>query len=146
MYMSANQNSENTYCYNADVENNHVVAQYVYDRKTVANGNSEYIVLNPKIKYDYVYDSEDRLITRTTSRWDGGEWQPCDKMEYEYTPMGYCVTLSHWDLFRQRFNKPEVKTVYTLMPDDTHLNVSTYICHNYGKPDELINSIVVSNA
>ena len=111
MYMNAQQNSESTYCYNADVENNHVVAQYVYDQSTVANWSSDCIVLKPKVKHDYVYDSEDRLITRTTSRWDGAEWQPCDQMEYEYTATGYCVTLSHWDIFQHRFKMPEAKTV-----------------------------------
>lgn len=145
MYMNAKENSESTYCYNADVENNHVMAQYVYDQSTVANGNSDCIVLKPKVRHDYVYDSEDRLVARTTSRWDGVEWQPCDQMEYEYTPMGYCVTLSHWDLFRHRFKKPEAKTVYTRMPDDAHLNVDTYICNKNGKTEELISSIVVSD-
>ncbi len=145
MYMNAQQNSESTYCYNADVENNHVVAQYVYDQSTVANWSSDCIVLKPKVKHDYVYDSEDRLITRTTSRWDGAEWQPCDQMEYEYTPTGYCVTLSHWDILQQRFKMPEAKTVYTRMPDDRNVNVSTYVSHRHDKTFELISSVVVSN-
>ena len=141
MYMNATKNSENTYCYNADVENNHVMAQYIYDQSTVLNGDSECTILKPKVKHDYVYDSEDRLKTRTTSRWDGTEWQPCDQMEYEYTTTGYCVTLSHWDLLRERFMKPEAKTVYSLMTD----NVSSCICYKHGKTKELISSIVESN-
>ena len=145
MYMNAQQNSESTYCYNADVENNHVVAQYVYDQSTVANWSSDCIVLKPKVKHDYVYDSEDRLITRTTSRWDGAEWQPCDQMEYEYTATGYCVTLSHWDIFQHRFKMPEAKTVYTRMPDNTNVNVSTYVSHRHSKTFELISSVVVSD-
>ena len=112
LYMNAAQNNESDYCYNADIENNHVVAQYVYNRFTVPNGNSECVVLKPKLKHHYDYDTEGRLLVRTTSNWNGSEWQPTDKLEYKYTPTGYSVALSHWDMLRQHFTQPVATTVY----------------------------------
>ena len=76
MYMDAAQNSESDYCYHADIDSNRVVAQYVYDQSKVSYGDTECLVLKPKIKHDYTYDSENRLIARITSKWDGSEWQP----------------------------------------------------------------------
>jgi len=112
-YMNAAQNTESEFCYNADIENNHVVSQYVYDRAQNQNPTSKAVILTPKKKYDYTYDEDDRLLARTTSRWDGKEWQPTDRLEYEYSPVGYSIALSRWDAECQNFTEPLAKTVYT---------------------------------
>lgn len=113
MYMDASQNSESDYCYHADIDSNRVVAQYVYGKSKVSYGDSECLVLKPKIKHDYTYDSNDRLISRITSKWEGGEWQPREKMEYEYMATGYAVKLSRWDQLFRHFKQPMEKVVYS---------------------------------
>ena len=129
MYINAVQDNNNVYYYNADIENNQVVAEYVYNQTTVPSKSNDCVILKPKQKYDYSYDEANRLVARVTSRWNGEDWQPANRLEYEYTTDGYTMSLSRWDTQQQHFSEPIAKTVYAKTPYENEpiASISTYV-------------------
>ena len=63
MYMNLVTDGTNTnYCYNAEIDNGRVMAMTVYNN----HGES----LEAKVKHEYLYDSEDRLVRKETLKWN----------------------------------------------------------------------------
>jgi len=126
MCMNTAAEKENVFYYNTEMEGDKVVAKYVYKQVSVPDASSAYLVLEPRRKYDYGYDAQDRLLVRVTHRWDGRRWHPDSRLEYLYTDSGYTVSLSYWDKGKRCFMSPVSKTTYTDMPEPGAVEVSTY--------------------
>lgn len=90
MYMSASQNMNSNYWYNAEMEDGIVKTIYVFE-----NNNEQ---LTRKLAYHYEYDTQGRLTEKTVCRWDEWtkEYQPEYKLEMTYQSDGYELARSVW--------------------------------------------------
>ncbi len=124
--MNTAQEEKTDFYHNTEIENNHIVAQYIYKKVAVPYENKVYQMLEPHRMYDYNYDAEERLSVRTSHHWNGQQWGPESRLEYTYADDGYSVSISYWDKNKQRFSSPMYKTVYTEMPDRTAVQICNY--------------------
>ena len=127
-YQNAVNNTDGKYCYNADVEQGVVRTQYVYLKVKEGRGRHAIQTLRPHLKYQYDYDNEGRLLTRTTQLWnrDLADWQPTCQLSYTYLPGQNIVECSYWDSLSQSFLHPQSKVVYEVLPNASIGFVSNY--------------------
>ena len=127
-YQNAVNNTDGKYCYNADVEQGVVRTQYVYLKVKEGRGRHAIQTLRPHLKYQYDYDNEGRLLTRTTQLWNGdlADWQPTCQLSYTYLPGQNIVECSYWDSLGQSFEHPQSKVVYEVLPNASIGFVSNY--------------------
>jgi hypothetical protein len=123
MYLNAS--STGKYYYNADIENNKVCSMTVYDK------DGDY--LDAKLKYEYLYDNEDRLTRKVVSRWNYSKdkWTNDCCYCYEYTDEGCTVERMKWDEKKHDFDIPLDKAVYSMLVDKVTA-VAQYEWNNNG--------------
>ena len=113
-YQNAVNTIQNEYFYNSEMENGKIINLYVY--RSDNTGSSS---IRPTLKYHYEYDEADRLVSRTTSKWDGAimKWVVDNCLNYAYNSNGYSVEMCKWNEMTKQFVKPSEKKIYSISTD-----------------------------
>jgi len=106
--LAAITNVSNDYAYNVKNENNVVTEQVVY--KVDESGK----YLTNHIKYDFSYDSQNRLSTKTTLRWNSRseKWENSSQLSYTYNNDDCIVEYARWNKKTKDFSEVSEKVVY----------------------------------
>ena len=128
MYLSAAENSNSSYYYNADME----------------NGDSE--VLTSKLAYNYTYDEQDRLVKKEVMRWNSvsGKWENDYSLDLIYNEDGYELSRSVWDKRTQAYLPTTEKAVYQYVTDQV-VAVNYLRRHDSQEQFEWVDSMLVMN-
>lgn len=61
--------------------------------------NTDGKYLTNKLRYDYSYDEQDRLVEKTAMLWNAKKmtWEPDFRLDFAYTDSGYSVERRDWD-------------------------------------------------
>lgn len=100
--------AQNNFITNEEVKNNLVVSRTTYKQ----DGN----YLHNHMRYEFAYDEQNRLISKTASKWDGtvDKWIPYFQMTYRYEANEVIMSYARWNESRETFNKDKKETVYEL--------------------------------
>ena len=90
-YVSAINDANTPYFYNAEIENDQIKTMYVLEN----DGET----LQQKIEYDYKYDAQGRLTCKEAKRFNvvSGKFVPDFKLNYTYTTDGYYMERCNWN-------------------------------------------------
>ena len=113
MYMNLVTDVTNTnYCYNAEIDNGRVMAMTVY--------NNHGVSLEAKVRHEYLYDSEDRLVRKETLKWNSltASWEKYSCLDYSYVDGSYTVEKMMWDNTRNEYADAGEYSHYTVLLDN----------------------------
>ena len=113
MYMNLVTDVTNTnYCYNAEIENGRVMAMTVY--------NNHGLTIDAKVRHEYLYDSEDRLVRKETLKWNSvtASWEKFSCLDYCYDGDSYTVEKMMWDNTRNEYAEAGEYSHYTVLLDN----------------------------
>lgn len=113
MYMNLVTDVTNTnYCYNAEIENGRVMAMTVY--------NNHGLTIDAKVRHEYLYDSEDRLVRKETLKWNPvtASWEKFSCLDYSYDEDCYTVEKMMWDNTRNEYAEAGEYSHYTVLLDN----------------------------
>ena len=110
--------AQNNFITNEEVKNNLVVSRTIYKQ----DGN----YLHNHMRYEFAYDEQNRLISKTASKWDGtvDKWIPYFQMTYRYEANEVIMSYARWNESQETFSKDKKETVYELY--ENHIPVA---CH-----------------
>ena len=119
MYMSAAQNVDSKYYYNADIENGIVKTLYVFDKSDNC--------LNKKMAYHFDYDEMGRLTEKTVCKWNQwkNEYKPDYRLQLTYCDNSYEVLHTKWDAKHNEWKSNSEKAIYHI--DNGHLLSVNYL-------------------
>ena len=143
VYEQAMNGTEGDFAYN--VERNadgRIATAFVYERRWGRRGA---VSLKPRYQYDYAYDADGLLLSRTTRRWHQGQWVCTGRLDYTTTTGAYSVEYSRWNPRKGSFDEPLDKTTYTLLPDTSVNHVYTYHRAAGSQPYQLAWLVAVNN-
>lgn len=123
VYDDAVMRNECEFAYDAEYDGDAITTLYVYKKKQWRRGD---VTLTPTYQYQYAYDADGRLLSRTTLRWYNGEWLTMGRLDYTVALATYSVEYSRWNPRRQQFDRPAEKMTYTLIGDCAVDRVSCY--------------------
>lgn len=97
---------------NEEVKNNLVVSKTIYKQ----DGNYLYNHLH----YEFAYDDQNRLVSKTATKWDGtaDKWVPYFQMTYRYEVGEVVMSYARWNEADQSYNKDVKQTIYELDKDN----------------------------
>lgn len=100
--------AQNNFITNEEVKNNLVVSRTIYKQ----DGN----YLHNHMRYEFTYDEQNRLISKTASKWDGtvDKWIPYFQMTYRYEANEVIMSYARWSESQETFSKDKKETVYEL--------------------------------
>lgn len=100
--------AQNNFITNEEVKNNLVVSRTIYKQ----DGN----YLHNHMHYEFTYDEQNRLISKTASKWDGtvDKWIPYFQMTYRYEVNEVIMSYARWNESQETFSKDKKETVYEL--------------------------------
>lgn len=106
--MNSEVKAQENFITNDEVENGLVVA------KTIFKQDGTYLYNH--IRYEFTYDSENRLTGKTASKWDGSkdEWTPYFKMSYRYSDNEITMSYARWNEKHRAYDKNVKKSVYEM--------------------------------
>ena len=109
MYLNSLGTEYSSYLNNAEMQNGKVASINVYD-------NSEKY-LSQKLQYRFLYDSDNRLVSKEALRWNAAaqQWQPSYRLNYVYEADGYTLELQRWDAAKWAYAMAEDMTDYRLV-------------------------------
>jgi hypothetical protein len=138
MYLSAAENSNSSYYYNADMENGKVTTMYVYE--------ADNQMLTSKLAYNYTYDEQERLVKKEVMRWNSvsGKWENDYSLNLIYTEDGYELSRSVWDKRTQAYLPTTEKAVYQYVTDQV-VAVNYLRRHDTQEQFESVDSMLVMN-
>ena len=113
MYMNLVTDVTNTnYCYNAEIENGRVMAMTVY--------NNHGLTIDARVRHEYLYDSEDRLVRKETLKWNSvtASWEKFSCLDYCYDEDSYTVEKMMWDNTRNEYAEAGEYSHYTVLLDN----------------------------
>ncbi len=113
MYMNLVTDVTNTnYCYNAEIENGRVMAMTVY--------NNHGLTIDAKVRHEYLYDSEDRLVRKETLKWNSvtASWEKFSCLDYSYDEDSYTVEKMMWDNTRTEYAEAGEYSHYMVLLDN----------------------------
>ena len=122
-YNNAVHQNECEFAYNADYDGDAITTLYVYQKKQGRRGT---LTLTPTYQYQFVYDADGLLLSRTTLRWHEGEWHRAGRLDYTTDQATYSVEYSRWNPRRRQFDSHVEKMTYTLVGDSAVDNVCCY--------------------
>lgn len=93
---------------NEEVKNDLVVSKTIYKQ----DGNYLY----NHMRYEFTYDDQNRLISKTATKWDGAieKWIPYFQMTYRYETAEIIMSYARWNESDQNYTKDMKQTVYEL--------------------------------
>lgn len=100
--------AQNNFITNEEVKNNLVVSRTIYKQ----DGN----YLHNHMHYKFTYDEQNRLISKTASKWNGtvDKWIPYFQMTYRYEVNEVIMSYARWNESQETFSKDKKETVYEL--------------------------------
>ena len=100
--------AQNNFITNEEVKNNLVVSRTIYKQ------DGRY--LHNHMSYKFAYDEQNRLISKTASKWDGtvDKWIPYFQMTYRYEANEVIMSYARWNESQETFSKDKKETVYEL--------------------------------
>lgn len=100
--------AQNNFITNEEVKNNLVVSRTIYKQ----DGN----YLHNHMHYEFTYDEQNRLISKTASKWDGtvDKWIPYFQMTYRYEVNEVIMSYARWNESQETFSKDKKETVSLL--------------------------------
>ena len=138
MFFNVANSTTSDYVYNADMENGKVESFYVM------NTDGKY--LTNKLRYDYSYDEQDRLVEKTAMLWNAKKmtWEPDFRLDFAYTSSGYSVERRDWDAKSGEFADVSGRMEYEMMFDEV-MAVNTYKRDRKTNAFELTDNFLVMN-
>lgn len=114
--LSTEVKAQDNFITNEEVKNNLVVSRTIYKQ----DGNYLY----NHLRYEFTYDVQNRLISKTATKWDGAmdKWIPYFQMTYRYEANEVIMSYARWDESRENFSKDMKQTVYQL--DENNIPVA----------------------
>lgn len=106
--LSTEVKAQDNFITNEEVKNNLVVSRTIYKQ----DGNYLY----NHLRYEFTYDAQNRLISKTATKWDSAmdKWIPYFQMTYRYEADEIIMSYARWDESRENFSKDMKQTVYQL--------------------------------
>lgn len=100
--------TQDNFITNEEVKNNLVVSRTIYKQ----DGN----YLHNHMRYEFAYDEQNRLISKTASKWDGtvDKWIPYFQMTYRYEANEVIMSYARWNESQETFSKDMKETIYEL--------------------------------
>jgi hypothetical protein len=110
--MYLNPSATGDFYYNADINNQQVTSLTVF--------KTEDSQLFAKWKYDYKYDSDNRLVSKEAWRWDNDnmKWAKDHRIDIAYDNNQRTVERSLWDKRHSTYASPVDKYVYSVTMDN----------------------------
>jgi len=95
--------------------------------QTVYRADDSGQYLTPTIKYNFTYDSQNRVSVKEACNWDGGSetWVPVYRWSYEYNEGGYTISYSTWNADRKEYNAVSQRSEYKNDPLKEQMSVRT---------------------
>ena len=99
---------DNNFITNEEVKNELVVAKTIFKQ----DGSQLY----RHIRYEFVYDEQNRLASKEAYKWDGArdQWKPYFKMSYQYGDDEITMSYARWNESHKAFDKDLKESVYEL--------------------------------
>lgn len=106
--LSTEVKAQDNFITNEEVKNNLVVSRTIYKQ----DGN----YLHNHLHYEFTYDDQNRLTSKTATKWDGAmdKWIPYFQMTYRYEADEIIMSYARWDESHENFSKDMKQTVYQL--------------------------------
>lgn len=139
--LTANAGMNGKYFYNTECDNNNMVSS-----QTVYNTDNRDGNLTNKLKYNFTYDSQKRLLGKETMKWNDGseQWERYSMMSYSYNTDGYTMSLAYWNVNAKAYTDMEQKCSYSSLGDNL-VEVATYSWNKETKSFQLDNRNVMYN-
>ncbi len=118
MNFSASAGNPANFVQNDEMNGNLVTA------KTIFRNEEGYLFRH--LRYTFTYDGENRVTSKTASRWDSSSetWIPYFKLNVEYNTNEVVVNYARWNSESKAFDRKMEKSVYTMNEDNTVLFAS----------------------
>mgnify|MGYP002426369970 FL=1 len=99
---------DNRFITNEETQNGVVVSKTIY--------RQEGAQLYRHLRYDYTYDEQQRITSKTALKWDGAtdEWMPYYQMTYTYGADEIVLSYARWDEASKAYDKNKTEQVYAL--------------------------------
>lgn len=138
---SLNVYGECGFAYNAETSEDGIVTAKAVYRKSVCGK-----YLSPTLKYNYVYDGEQRLAQKEVLRWNNitGEWERSHILNYLYDDKGYTIEYIVWNSGKQEYADVVAKQTYNEGIDGT-LYIALYRWDDSGNDWVKQNDMVAMN-
>ncbi len=100
--------AQDNFITNEEVKNNLVVSRTIYKQ--------EGSYLHNYLRYEFAYDEQDRLVSKTAVKWDGAvdEWKPYFQMTYRYEVGEIVMSYARWNESTHSYSKDVKQTTYEL--------------------------------
>ena len=140
-YENAVTQADGDYAFNAEMTGKDITTMYVYKKN---NNRKDMTLLKPYMKYDYTYAADGTLASRVTYRWEDGSWKCAARYDYNLDGGKYTAEYSLFNPVANRFDEPQEKMVYTMMPDDSVNYVSSYQRNKFSSRYKLVSTAEVA--
>ena len=121
--MNSEVKAQDNFITNEEVKNDLVVA------KTIFKQDGAYLYKH--MRYEFTYDAENRMLSKTASKWNSAkeEWTPYFKMTYNYEGNEIIMSYGRWNASHKAFDKDVQKSIYEM--NSQNMPVA---CRSYQKP------------
>lgn len=121
--MNSEVKAQDNFITNEEVKNDLVVA------KTIFKQDGAYLYKH--MRYEFTYDAENRMLSKTASKWNSAkeEWTPYFKMTYNYEGNEIIMFYGRWNASHKAFDKDVQKSIYEM--NSQNMPVA---CRSYQKP------------
>lgn len=121
--MNSEVKAQDNFITNEEVKNDLVVA------KTIFKQDGAYLYKH--MRYEFTYDAENRMLSKTASKWNSAkeEWMPYFKMTYNYEGNEIIMSYGRWNASHKAFDKDVQKSIYEM--NSQNMPVA---CRSYQKP------------
>ena len=129
------------FAYNAETSEDGIVTAKAVYRKSVCGK-----YLSPTLKYNYVYDGEQRLAQKEVLKWNDitEEWEKSHILNYLYDENGYAIEYAAWNSGKQEYADVIAKQTYDEVTDGA-LYIALYKWDDSGNDWVKQNDMVVMN-
>lgn len=102
------------------VTNNEITGEVITAKNIYRNEDGH---LYRHLRYTYIYDNENRVISKEAAKWDSVKevWSPCFKMNVEYSANEVTVDYARWNDRSKAYNSNVEKVVYVLNDNNATL-------------------------
>lgn len=109
------------YVYNYNLENNIVSSQTVYCK----NHDGKYIY--PKLKYNFTYDDQQRIVRKEVQQWDvqSKSWKKSHCLNWIFTTDGFVIEYINWNKNANDYTEMQEKQVVIKL-NDNFLSMSIF--------------------
>lgn len=106
--LSSEVKAQDNFITNEEVKNNLVVSRTIYKQ----DGN----YLHNHLHYEFAYDDQNRLVSKTATKWDGAtdKWTPYFQMTYRYEAGEVVMSYARWSESDRSYTKDVKQMVYEL--------------------------------